>query len=306
MKEKIKPWVTIRSVAFIACGILVAGLYLTYLSMIHEVRTLREDVTVATASLVALSASSTAEREAIQTKLMELSDGLYNEQKRVADLIENFEDFEGDVDKLSGSVETLEKISTTDPQLLQKYSRIYFLNEHYIPADLEPLPEEYDLVNGKEVTIHAQVLPFLEDLLEASHEDGVALMVLSGYRSFEEQSTLKQQYTTRYGVGANTFSADQGYSEHQLGTTVDFTDTAIGENLSGFGATEAYRWLLANAYKYGFILSYPENNEYYVYEPWHWRFVGKDLARYLNRRDKNFYDMEQRDIDEYIATLFDR
>jgi hypothetical protein len=53
-------------------------------------------------------------------------------------------------------------------------------------------------------------------------------------------------------------------------------------------------------------MSYPKGNEYYVYEPWHWRFVGKDLARYLHKRNKHFYDLEQRKIDEYIPTLFDR
>jgi len=52
-------------------------------------------------------------------------------------------------------------------------------------------------------------------------------------------------------------------------------------------------------------MSYPENNEYYMYEPWHWRFVGTKLARYLDREAKNFYDIEQREIDTYITSLFD-
>ena len=108
-----------------------------------------------------------------------------------------------------------------------------------------------------------------------------------------------------YGQGANKFSADQGYSEHQLGTTVDFTNSTIGSDLSRFEGTDQHAWLVKNAYKYGFTMSYPENNEYYQYEPWHWRFVGKDLARHLHRKDTYFYDMEQRDIDEYIINLFD-
>ncbi len=52
-------------------------------------------------------------------------------------------------------------------------------------------------------------------------------------------------------------------------------------------------------------MSYPENNDYYEYEPWHWRFVGEDLARYLRNKNKYFYDLEQRKIDEYIPVLFD-
>jgi D-alanyl-D-alanine carboxypeptidase len=86
---------------------------------------------------------------------------------------------------------------------------------------------------------------------------------------------LKSQYRVTYGAGtANSFSADQGYSEHQLGTTVDFTTPKVGGTLTGFDKTDSYKWLQNNAYKYGFILSYPSSNGYYIFEPWHWRFVG--------------------------------
>jgi len=79
----------------------------------------------------------------------------------------------------------------------------------------------------------------------------------------------------------------------------------VGANLTGFENTEAYTWLQENAYKYGFVLSYPKGNGYYVFEPWHWRFVGKDLAIKLHREDKNFYDLDQRQIDEYLVSIFD-
>ena len=108
-----------------------------------------------------------------------------------------------------------------------------------------------------------------------------------------------------YGSGANSFSADQGYSEHQLGTTIDFTTEEIGASSSVFGKTTAYQWLLENAYKYGFILSYPEANKYYQFEPWHWRFVGRGLAEKLHQEGKNFYDLDQREIDEYLISFFD-
>jgi len=268
-------------------------------------RTLSAELASTTAALESLKVSYTEDRAMSDAKILQLSDGLYEVQQTMDDISDTFKDVRGDVKKLSGSVNELEKLSTTDPELLQKYSRIYFLNEHYIPADLEPLQEQYDFVNGKEVTVHADMLPFLEDLLDEASEDGVDLLVLSGYRSYVEQTTLKDSYLVRYGTGANTFSADQGYSEHQLGTTVDFTDKATGENLQAFEKTKAFSWLKANAYKYGFVMSYPENNEYYIYEPWHWRFVGKDLARYLHRNNKSFYDLEQRTIDTYLGSLFD-
>ena len=298
-------WVTARTVGIIALCIIAAELQVALFYLSGSVSKLRTDMENTHAELVAFVASSTQEREDIDSRIVELSDGLYNQQKQVTDLVETFEDVEGDVSKLSGSVGKLEKLTTTDPELLQKYSKIYFLNENYMPSDLEHIDEKYDYVNGKEVVVHADMLPFLEDLLDDATDDGIDISVLSGYRSFAEQMTLKQEYSTRYGSGANAFSADQGYSEHQLGTTIDFTTNALGENLDAFGTSPAFTWLKRSAYKYGFVLSYPENNEYYVYEPWHWRFVGKDLARYLNRKGKNFYDMEQRDIDEYLATLFD-
>jgi len=62
---------------------------------------------------------------------------------------------------------------------------------------------------------------------------------------------------------------------------------------------------LANAHKYGFTLSYPEGNQYYVFEPWHWRFVGEDLARDLKRDERHFYDLDQRAIDGYLLEIFD-
>jgi D-alanyl-D-alanine carboxypeptidase len=131
--------------------------------------------------------------------------------------------------------------------------------------------------------------------------------VVSAYRSFGEQSSLKASYKRTYGAGtANSFSADQGYSEHQLGTTIDFTTTILGANFAGFDKSDAYEWLLDNAYKYGFIISYPKTNAYYTYEPWHWRFVGVELATKLHDDNQHFYDLDQRAINGYLVNLFDK
>ena len=146
----------------------------------------------------------------------------------------------------------------------------------------------------------------MEDMLKASLVDDKEIYVFSAYRSFDEQNALKDQYSIIYGVGtANQFSADQGYSEHQLGTTIDLITTGIGGTLEDFEKTIAYQWLLNNAYKFGFTMSYPDNNDFYVFEPWHWRFVGVKLATQLNNDRKNFYDLDQRDIDEYLIYLFE-
>ena len=90
-----------------------------------------------------------------------------------------------------------------------------------------------------------------------------------------------------------------------MGTTVDFTSPELPTPLAGFHNTKAYAWLVANAHKYGFILSYPAANAYYQFEPWHWRFVGEELARDLEREHKYFYDIDQREIDSYLPAMFD-
>ena len=282
------------------------GYQMWQITILKDKISLLETTTVSVSTSLTNLASSTQSRfEVTALKNTELSSLLHSERNRLDDLGDSLDDFDRDVDRLGNTVDVLEKLTTTDPELLQKYSSVYFLNEHYMPADLTVIDEKYDLVNGKEVSIHAEVWPFLETMLRVAWREDIQLMVLSGYRSFEEQVTLKQSYTTQYGVGANQFSADQGYSEHQLGTTVDLTTTDIGEDLNTLTESDAYEWLIENAHKYGFTLSYPEENSFYVYEPWHWRFVGIDLATYLHRKDRNFYDLDQRDIDEYVATLFD-
>ncbi len=215
------------------------------------------------------------------------------------------ETFERQINKISGTVGRLDKLSKTDEELLQKYSKVYFLNENYIPAKLKLIDSNYLATGRQEQYFHADALPYLEDMLVAAKKDDINLTVVSAYRSFETQADLKGAYLQSYGSGANTFSADQGYSEHQLGTTLDFSTPDLGGSLSGFGDTEAYAWLKENAHKYGFTLSYPEGNTYYVYEPWHWRFVGEDLASDLNREEAHFYDWDQRKIDEYLIKIFD-
>jgi len=209
------------------------------------------------------------------------------------------------VGNISDTVDTLEKLSKTDPELLQKYSKVFFLNEHYAPPRLAEIPNKFKYMESRIFKVHAEVWPYLEDILEDALKDGVTIYVSSAFRSFNEQTALKGQYTITYGAGsANAFSADQGYSEHQLGTTLDFTTTGINGQLTGFDGTPAYTWLKENAHKYGFVLSYPPNNQYYVYEPWHWRFVGEKLAEDLHDDGKYFYDLDQREIDKYLVDLF--
>lgn len=210
------------------------------------------------------------------------------------------------VKSLSEQVGYLDKLSKTDRELLQKYSSVYFLNDNFVPNPLSPLNNEMLYRPDGNLMIHGDVFPFLKKMMDAAASDNEPLKIISAYRSFGTQSTLKASYKVTYGAGtANTFSADQGYSEHQLGSTIDFTTDETGASFESFEGTEQYRWLLSNAHKYGFILSYPEGNTYFKFEPWHWRFVGVDLATRLYNENKYFYDLDQREINPYLARIFD-
>ncbi len=246
-----------------------------------------------------LISAQRAELESIKEELEELADDYRDERNQN-------EVFEQQIRDLAGTVGTLDKLAQIDEEILQKYSKVSFLNENYVPRKLKQIPSRYVHPSADDEYFLADAYDHLEDLLRAADRANLDLKVISAYRSFEYQTELKGRYLVNYGEGANAFSADQGFSEHQLGTSIDFTTTAMGGTLTeSFAGTPEYTWLLQNADTYGFTLSYPKGNQFYVFEPWHWRFVGRDLAGDLTRDNANFYDWEQRTIDTYLVNIFD-
>lgn len=124
---------------------------------------------------------------------------------------------------------------------------------------------------------------FLKMKDDASKE-GIYLNAFSTYRSYDRQVTLYNRYVSRDGkAAADRYSARPGFSEHQTGLAFDIcgTDSSLAAN-SGFDATKEAKWLKDNAYKYGFVLRYPEGYEDetgYMYESWHYRFVGTEASK---------------------------
>ncbi|MDE2019062.1 MAG: M15 family metallopeptidase [Patescibacteria group bacterium] len=211
---------------------------------------------------------------------------------------------ESQVLQLSGNVNQLTQLQNTDPQLLEKYSRVYFLNENYQPKSLTAIDSSY-LYNPKRTEqFLAPALPYLLSLMNAAKIAGIDLKIASAYRSFGTQAALHTEYLVTYGIGTNQFSAEEGYSEHQLGTAADFITSPMTALTTTFASTSAYAWLQSNAYKYGFVLSYPKGNPYYIFEPWHWRFVGVSLATWLYQSNQSFYDVSQRTINQYLISIF--
>ena len=158
------------------------------------------------------------------------------------------------------------------------------LKSNYKPTNLEAIPAymnpSYPMLLRKEALDH------LEKLWAAAKKDGIELSVRSAYRSYETQEQIFNDYVSQYGAEeANRFSARPGQSEHQLGTTVDFGGTEV-DFKAQFGQTPQGRWLAQNAHYYGFAKSYPQGKEYitgYIYEPWHFRYIGIDHARQWKR-----------------------
>ncbi|MDP2676161.1 MAG: M15 family metallopeptidase [bacterium] len=222
----------------------------------------------------------------------------YAEKKRMDDLTSQ-------ISTIQSMVGVFEKLQTLDSELLKKYSKIYFLNENYVPEELAAIDPRHVYNGEKTLFVHEKVFPYVKNLLEDAESAGIDIKIISAFRSFGEQALLKSSYSVVYGTGASQFSADQGYSEHQLGTAIDFTTGATGADFYSFEGVPAYAWLLQHAYRYGFVLSYPDNNDYYRFEPWHWRFVGRDLAEKLHSEGKYFYDMDQRILDTYLISFFD-
>jgi D-alanyl-D-alanine carboxypeptidase len=255
------------------------------------------------ASTTAVSSQNTNQLSQNITDLRAQSAGLSNTLSSTQQNIDAVSTKVGGVEQTVG---TIQKLSQIDPELLKKYSKVYFMNENYVPAHLVDIPNAY-LYNEKiPQKFLLESWPFLKNLSDSAKASGITIYVQSAYRSFGDQQSLKSAYTVVYGAGtSNSFSADQGYSEHQLGTTIDFITTGLGGTTNGFENTATYQWLLSNAYRFGFILSYPKGNGYYVYEPWHWRFVGVKLATYLHDNGLSFYAMDQRDIDTYLINIFD-
>jgi D-alanyl-D-alanine carboxypeptidase len=125
---------------------------------------------------------------------------------------------------------------------------------------------------------------------------GLNLYISSGYRSYYDQKYIYNNYVKRDGqANADTYSARAGHSEHQTGLAFDLYN---GKTVyTRFEETKEFDWMQENAYKYGFILRFPKDKEKetgYVYEAWHYRYVGKEIAKEI--KEKNI------SLEEYIAT----
>ena len=154
------------------------------------------------------------------------------------------------------------------------------LTSDYIPNDLENISLEYSCENKQ---LRYEAKNAFEKMAKRAKEDGYNIIAVSTYRSYEYQEKLYNNYVKDKGkYYADLASARAGHSEHQTGLAVDVANTSL--DYDNFEQTKEFNWMINNSYKYGFILRYPKAKFHitgFKYEPWHYRYVGIDIATYI-------------------------
>jgi len=159
----------------------------------------------------------------------------------------------------------------------------HFLPDGYTPKQLVTLGTgRAYMINRKDLSLTETAEQALQKMALAAKQEGVTLVVSSSYRSYTYQKNLFARYVRESGEKeAERFSARAGTSQHQLGTVVDF-----GSISDEFADTRAGRWMLNNASKYGWSLSFPKGYEKvtgYVWESWHYRYIGVEACAFQQR-----------------------
>lgn len=161
----------------------------------------------------------------------------------------------------------------------------------FAPLEMRELKSSESLENPRSLKMVATAATALEALAnEMFLAKAGQLFMNSGYRSYDYQLELFESKTEQYGLaGALIRSAKAGHSEHQTGLTMDVSVQAQGcAIMQCFGETKGGKWLADNAWQFGFIVRYEDGTQAvtgYTYEPWHLRFVGKNIAKLYHEGD---------------------
>ena len=184
------------------------------------------------------------------------------------------------------------------PLSKDKASKLDVIVNKYYKLDKDYEPEDLTVINSKFASgtqkLRKEAAGKFEEMASDMLKENLKIYAGSTYRSYSYQEGLYNRYVKKDGFKeAETYSARAGYSEHQLGLAVDIVNgkwNYLSEN------DKEYTWLINNSYKYGFILRYPHESEYitgYVFEDWHFRYLGIDLATKVYESKLTY--------DEYIA-----
>jgi len=154
-----------------------------------------------------------------------------------------------------------------------------------LPSDYEP--DDLTEVGSSGIYMRKEAAENMYQMVLAAQSDGLKINLVSGYRSYDYQVDLYARHVRERGKAeADRVSARAGHSEHQTGLAMDLSNDWSLEKY--FEDTELFKWLSENDYKYGFILRYPKDKEYitgYDYEPWHYRYVGVEVATVIHNEN---------------------
>ena len=171
----------------------------------------------------------------------------------------------------------------------------YKLDENFVPDDLVEFDQKY--CNDEVQEGNREAVVAFKNMYEAAKKEGLGLVINSSYRSYQDQENICNTFKDLYGEGYVTkYVALPGFSEHQTGLAFDIGSTSS----KVFAESKEYEWMKENAYKYGFILRFTKANAYitgFRSEPWHYRYVGKKVAKYIY--DNNI------SLEEYYAEFLD-
>ena len=159
------------------------------------------------------------------------------------------------------------------------------------------IDKEY-AIDSKQKGNKEMIENFIKMSNDCKQETGFKIIVRSGYRDYKSQEDTYNLYLKTYGLKyAESYAAHPGFSEHQTGLAVDIK----AQSSNTFAGTKESKWLLENAYKYGFILRYPDDLTDitgYKYESWHYRYVGLEIAKDIKDKKMTY--------DEYYIRYLDK
>ena len=171
------------------------------------------------------------------------------------------------------------------------------------------LPKDFELKTGKvgRWLMDERIVDIVEQMFTDAKADGIELMICSSYRTVERQTTLfenqiqkfkNQGYSTKKArIEAAKWVAVPGTSEHHTGLALDIVTPTYQMLDFGFENTDAFKWLSTHCTEYGFILRYPKDKTDItgiVYEPWHYRYVGVEVAKYIHENGLTFEEYMQK------------
>ena len=163
--------------------------------------------------------------------------------------------------------------------MLIQIDKKHCLAPEYAPQDLVGVLS-YGISANSSFRLRKIAMPELVEMVTAAQKEGIELKVISAYRSYADQQRIYSSWVAQLGAKeASRQSAPPGCSQHELGTAVDFNELN-----DSFANTPTGIWLSKNAWQFGWVISYPLNSENitgYVYEPWHYRYIGKVNAKEL-------------------------